>query len=453
MSSGSMQSTSGQDEVTSQTTVTYSERPEESSAQGAAKRSFRYSGGSFHPYFTTTSARTPIGVNRVAEARFEDLQIPRSMHSGNMERNAERQLPPPPSANIYQRSGTPMNVRWYSTPSLWDKQSQPTMQGGAGSGRMDKGSPQTQSPVSPEEQLPQASMLPPPESTSSKSLTENSLVDEASEPMIASGKPRHPPCVMCGTKESPEWRRGPRGPKTLCNACGLRYSRQQRRAEAGLAGLGSSERSQSESSSARRLSTDTSASTQSRGGYASVSSSGTNRVEQMDSGTDLSKPTGPYSREQPSYHYGSEEMMTPYYILQTSQGKPPGGFVPAGSVHPSVAAHGSRMLATNDGRMYADMESLGMVSNVSGEVGHPPYMYSHVGHGDMDSHVPRACDCGSSEGGSNGIYVLAPMQDQMEVSQTDDMRFKAMNLMRTEYPGRSLVGPAVSVAGLDGRGF
>ncbi|OBZ82484.1 hypothetical protein A0J61_09466 [Choanephora cucurbitarum] len=32
-------------------------------------------------------------------------------------------------------------------------------------------------------------------------------------------------CVRCHTSNSPEWRRGPDGNKTLCNACGLRYSR------------------------------------------------------------------------------------------------------------------------------------------------------------------------------------------------------------------------------------
>lgn len=32
-------------------------------------------------------------------------------------------------------------------------------------------------------------------------------------------------CQSCGTSSSPEWRRGPTGHKTLCNACGLRYSR------------------------------------------------------------------------------------------------------------------------------------------------------------------------------------------------------------------------------------
>mmetsp|Transcript_38102 Transcript_38102/g.52938 ORF Transcript_38102/g.52938 Transcript_38102/m.52938 type:complete len:404 (+) Transcript_38102:35-1246(+) len=32
-------------------------------------------------------------------------------------------------------------------------------------------------------------------------------------------------CQRCGTKETPEWRRGPHGPKTLCNACGLKYAK------------------------------------------------------------------------------------------------------------------------------------------------------------------------------------------------------------------------------------
>ncbi|KAI8377132.1 hypothetical protein EDC96DRAFT_540733 [Choanephora cucurbitarum] len=32
-------------------------------------------------------------------------------------------------------------------------------------------------------------------------------------------------CKNCDTSKSPEWRRGPNGHKTLCNACGLRYAR------------------------------------------------------------------------------------------------------------------------------------------------------------------------------------------------------------------------------------
>ncbi|KAL6080018.1 GATA-type domain-containing protein [Balamuthia mandrillaris] len=32
-------------------------------------------------------------------------------------------------------------------------------------------------------------------------------------------------CTECGTFHTPEWRRGPLGPRSLCNACGLRYFR------------------------------------------------------------------------------------------------------------------------------------------------------------------------------------------------------------------------------------
>ncbi|KAJ6149101.1 hypothetical protein N7471_000300 [Penicillium samsonianum] len=36
-------------------------------------------------------------------------------------------------------------------------------------------------------------------------------------------------CSDCGTADSPEWRKGPNGPKTLCNACGLRWSKKEKR--------------------------------------------------------------------------------------------------------------------------------------------------------------------------------------------------------------------------------
>ncbi|EPQ57940.1 hypothetical protein GLOTRDRAFT_71884 [Gloeophyllum trabeum ATCC 11539] len=42
-------------------------------------------------------------------------------------------------------------------------------------------------------------------------------------------------CVTCGRTDSPEWRKGPQGPKTLCNACGLRWAKQQRKFDADLA--------------------------------------------------------------------------------------------------------------------------------------------------------------------------------------------------------------------------
>ncbi|KAK9382200.1 uncharacterized protein V2V93DRAFT_404213 [Kockiozyma suomiensis] len=38
-------------------------------------------------------------------------------------------------------------------------------------------------------------------------------------------------CRQCGTSDSPEWRKGPAGPKTLCNACGLRWSKSVKRSK------------------------------------------------------------------------------------------------------------------------------------------------------------------------------------------------------------------------------
>lgn len=40
-------------------------------------------------------------------------------------------------------------------------------------------------------------------------------------------------CADCGTSKTPLWRGGPAGPKSLCNACGIR-SRKKRRASLGL---------------------------------------------------------------------------------------------------------------------------------------------------------------------------------------------------------------------------
>ena len=35
----------------------------------------------------------------------------------------------------------------------------------------------------------------------------------------------NPVCLGCGATETPEWRRGPMGPRTLCNACGLVFAK------------------------------------------------------------------------------------------------------------------------------------------------------------------------------------------------------------------------------------
>ncbi|MFS8033842.1 putative transcription factor C2C2-GATA family [Helianthus anomalus] len=45
-------------------------------------------------------------------------------------------------------------------------------------------------------------------------------------------------CANCDTTSTPLWRNGPRGPKSLCNACGIRYKKEERRANAATAGAG-----------------------------------------------------------------------------------------------------------------------------------------------------------------------------------------------------------------------
>ncbi|KAK0661990.1 Cutinase gene palindrome-binding protein [Lasiodiplodia hormozganensis] len=46
-------------------------------------------------------------------------------------------------------------------------------------------------------------------------------------------------CSWCSTTSSPEWRKGPSGPKTLCNACGLRYAKSRRKSGQSSGGGGS----------------------------------------------------------------------------------------------------------------------------------------------------------------------------------------------------------------------
>ncbi|CAH8383034.1 unnamed protein product [Eruca vesicaria subsp. sativa] len=50
-------------------------------------------------------------------------------------------------------------------------------------------------------------------------------------------------CASCDTTSTPLWRNGPKGPKSLCNACGIRFKKEERRAAARnsiTSGVGSS---------------------------------------------------------------------------------------------------------------------------------------------------------------------------------------------------------------------
>ncbi|KAI9315219.1 hypothetical protein BX666DRAFT_1960444 [Dichotomocladium elegans] len=53
-------------------------------------------------------------------------------------------------------------------------------------------------------------------------------------------------CHSCNISETPEWRRGPDGARTLCNACGLHYAKLERKRQAAEAKAKSTEESSHE---------------------------------------------------------------------------------------------------------------------------------------------------------------------------------------------------------------
>lgn len=53
----------------------------------------------------------------------------------------------------------------------------------------------------------------------------NESILHASNNPISSGSRQ---CVECGTLQTPLWRRGPKGAGTLCNACGVKWNKQQK---------------------------------------------------------------------------------------------------------------------------------------------------------------------------------------------------------------------------------
>ena len=54
-----------------------------------------------------------------------------------------------------------------------------------------------------------------------KKTNNNSNNSHCPEPFNADGTVRK--CTHCETTKTPQWREGPGGPKTLCNACGVRF--------------------------------------------------------------------------------------------------------------------------------------------------------------------------------------------------------------------------------------
>ncbi|XVF17902.1 hypothetical protein REPUB_Repub10bG0164700 [Reevesia pubescens] len=62
----------------------------------------------------------------------------------------------------------------------------------------------------------------------------NSSNSSGNDPLLARR------CANCDTTSTPLWRNGPRGPKSLCNACGIRFKKEERRATAANANNSSS---------------------------------------------------------------------------------------------------------------------------------------------------------------------------------------------------------------------
>ncbi|KAK6237466.1 hypothetical protein QUC31_002935 [Theobroma cacao] len=60
----------------------------------------------------------------------------------------------------------------------------------------------------------------------SRGSSGNSSSSSGNDPLLARR------CANCDTTSTPLWRNGPRGPKSLCNACGIRFKKEERRATA-----------------------------------------------------------------------------------------------------------------------------------------------------------------------------------------------------------------------------
>jgi hypothetical protein len=49
------------------------------------------------------------------------------------------------------------------------------------------------------------------------------VCSEATQALVVASQANGRACAHCGSRETPMWRDGPVGPKTLCNACGIRW--------------------------------------------------------------------------------------------------------------------------------------------------------------------------------------------------------------------------------------
>ncbi|KAI3451694.1 hypothetical protein Pfo_008359 [Paulownia fortunei] len=70
---------------------------------------------------------------------------------------------------------------------------------------------------------------PPPSAAKNHRGGSNGNASSGGDPLLARR------CANCDTTSTPLWRNGPRGPKSLCNACGIRFKKEERRATAAAA--------------------------------------------------------------------------------------------------------------------------------------------------------------------------------------------------------------------------
>ncbi|KAJ7685561.1 white collar 2 type of transcription factor [Mycena polygramma] len=148
---------------------------------------------------------------------FLDLQ---EEHDRLQHRVAELRARAPRTAPSSPASSNASSTSMYATTSMVTKH--PISQ-----------SPQTY-PTSPVEEIspsPQTGLYDaghfdnPPAATSGQNEDDDDPLKKKKVPKKVLPTEQHV-CITCGRTESPEWRKGPLGPKTLCNACGLRWAKQ-----------------------------------------------------------------------------------------------------------------------------------------------------------------------------------------------------------------------------------
>ncbi|KAK3118062.1 hypothetical protein QOZ80_9BG0693700 [Eleusine coracana subsp. coracana] len=92
--------------------------------------------------------------------------------------------------------------------------------------------PAAAKPPPPRRAAAAAAAPPPPPTTTTSGLKPGNNKTKRPAAAAAENKPRQRnrqrqrACTHCSNTETPQWRAGPRGPGTLCNACGIRYKQQ-----------------------------------------------------------------------------------------------------------------------------------------------------------------------------------------------------------------------------------